>query len=123
LIAKDDGKLLAFYFALSQLDTEHQRFYTSDHPHLAPLAPYEEYERHFFPMEIAERSAEMKLYLSELLDRLGLPAAAMSAFSEPVAQMVFRSVHMSDDHDWASVLAAFRSVDEKTIDAVWEAWK
>jgi tetratricopeptide (TPR) repeat protein len=94
-----------------------------DHPHLTQLAPYEEYERHFFPVEIAERSAEMKLYLSELLDRLGLPAAAMGALSEPVAKLVFRSMQMSDDHDWASVLAAFRSVNEKTLDTVLEGWK
>ncbi len=91
--------------------------YGCDHPHLAPLAPYEEYERHLFPAELAERTAEMKLYLSALLDKMGLPAAALPAIAEPAARIAFRSIHMSDGYDWVQALSVFRAMDEKTIEA------
>ena len=57
----------------------------------------EEYQRRLFPAELAERAAEMKLYLSVLLDKLGLPAAALPALAEPAARIAFRSMHMVDD--------------------------
>jgi hypothetical protein len=87
------------------------------HPHLLSVAPYEEYERHLFPGDMAERAAEMKLYLSALMDRLGLPAAALASIAEPATTMAFKSIHMNDDHDWVQALNAFRAVDEKTISA------
>jgi hypothetical protein len=43
----------------------HQVFGCS-YPHLLPDAPYEEYERHLFPADMAERSAEFKLFLAFL---------------------------------------------------------
>jgi Flp pilus assembly protein TadD len=91
--------------------------YGCDHPHLAPLAPYEEYERRLFPAELAERAAEMKLYLSVLLDKMGLPAAALPALAEPAARIAFASIHMSDGYDWAQALSGFRAMDEKTVEA------
>ncbi len=91
--------------------------YGCAHPHLAPLGPYEVYERRLFPAELAERVAEMKLYLSALLDKLGLPAAALPALAEPAARIAFRSMHMADDHDWAQALSAFGAMDEKTVEA------
>jgi Flp pilus assembly protein TadD len=91
--------------------------YGCDHPHLAPLAPYEEYERRLFPVELAERAAEMKLYLSVLLDKMGLPAAALPALAEPATRIAFSSIHMSDGYDWAQALSVFRAMDEKTVEA------
>jgi hypothetical protein len=85
------------------------------------LAPYEEYERHFFPTELAERTAEMKLYLSAVADRMGLPAAVLPAITEPVTKVVFRSMHMSDEYDWARALSAYRGIDERTVEAALEA--
>jgi hypothetical protein len=70
-----------------------------------------------FPAELAERAAEMKLYLSALLDKMGLPAAALPALAEPATRIAFRSMHMSDDHDWAQALSAFGAMDEKTVEA------
>jgi tetratricopeptide (TPR) repeat protein len=97
--------------------------YGCDHPHLVRLAPYEEYERHMFPTEIAERAAELKIYLSNLLDRIGLPAAAMSVVAESVAERAFNSMKMSDERDWASALRAFENIDEEAIGAALEARK
>lgn len=97
--------------------------YGCNHPHLLALAPYEEYENHLFAVELAERTAEMKLYLSELMDRLGLPAAALQAIAEPAAKIAFGSIHMSDGYDWAQALAVFHSMNEKTIEAALEAAK
>jgi hypothetical protein len=57
------------------------------------------------------------------MDRLGLPASALQTIAEPAAKIAFRSVHMSDDHDWAQVIAAFRGMNEKTIEAALEAAK
>jgi tetratricopeptide (TPR) repeat protein len=91
--------------------------YGCGHPHLVTFAPYEEYEKRLFPTELSERTAEMKIYLSDLMDKLGLPAAAMQTIAEPAARMVFRSMRMSDNHDWAGALAAFSAMDEKTIGA------
>jgi Flp pilus assembly protein TadD len=91
------------------------------HPHLLTVAPYEEYERHLFPSEMAERSAEMKLYLSELMDRLGLPAGALASIAEPATAQAFKSIHMSDDHDWMQAMSVFRGLDEKTVGAALEA--
>jgi tetratricopeptide (TPR) repeat protein len=91
--------------------------YGCAHPHLAPLGPYETFERRLFPAELAERVAEMKLYLSALLDKMGLPAAALPALAEPATRIAFRSMHMSDDHDWAQALSAFGAMDEKTVEA------
>lgn len=80
-----------------------------DHPHLVRFAPYEEYEQHLFPEEIAERTAEFKIYLADLLDRMGLPASGMGALAEPVMRLAFENVKMSDAKDWASVLRAFNT--------------
>jgi len=52
-----------------------------DHPHLLPLAPYEEFERHVTIGPIGERSSEFKIYLSEFLDRRGIPAGAIGVLS------------------------------------------
>jgi hypothetical protein len=93
------------------------------HPHLVRLAPYEEYERHLFPGEMAERAAEMKLYLAAALDRQALPAALMPAIAEAVAKRTFSSMRMSDERDWLSAIRAFDAIDEKAVGAALEARK
>jgi len=94
--------------------------YGCGHPHLVTFAPYEEYEKRMFPVDLSERTAEMKIYLSALMDKLGLPAAALQTIAEPAARLVFRSMRMSDNHDWPKALAAFDAMDERTIAAALE---
>lgn len=81
-----------------------------DHPHLLQDAPYEEYERHLFPAELAERVAEFKLFLVYLADSLGVEPAALSSVAEPLAAKAFRNAKMMDNHDWRAISIAFSSI-------------
>jgi len=81
-----------------------------DHPHLLQDAPYEEYERHMFPTEIAERVAEFKLFLVYLADGMGVEPAALSGVAEPLAAKAFRNAKMMDTRDWRAVTTAFSSI-------------
>ena len=92
-------------------------------PEGAPTAPYEEFEHHLFPAEMADRAAEMNLYLAAALDRSTMPAAALPALAEIVAKRIFRSMRMSDERDWNGALAAFAAIDEKTIRGALEELK
>jgi tetratricopeptide (TPR) repeat protein len=80
------------------------------HPHLLPDAPYEEYERHMLLADIAERSAEFKLSLAFLADKLGVEPIALASVAEPLAAKAFRSAQLTDGRDWRSLLAAYSSV-------------
>src|SRR5260370_4129702 len=55
----------------------------SDHPHLLQDAPYDEYQRHMVPSELADRVAEFKLYLVYLADGLGVQHSALSRVAAP----------------------------------------
>src|SRR5947199_7614086 len=52
------------------------------HPHLVADAPYEEYALRMFPEELAERSAEFKLFLAFEADSLGVEPSALSDIVE-----------------------------------------
>lgn len=86
-----------------------------NHPHLVADAPYEEYERKLFPEELAERSAEFKLFLAFQADSLGLEPSALSDVAEALASKAFRGVQMMDSKDWRSLLAGFASIKPKNI--------
>lgn len=81
-----------------------------NHPHLLQDAPYEEYERHLFPGELAERVAEFKLFLVYLADSVGVEPSALSSVAEPLAAKAFRNAKMMDTRDWRAVAAAFSSI-------------
>ncbi|HKD04576.1 MAG TPA: hypothetical protein VKB79_01630 [Bryobacteraceae bacterium] len=105
---------------LQILGPVHTKLIGSNQPRLPRLAPYEEYERHLFPTEIAERASEIKLYIASALDRYAVPAAAIPAVAEPVAKRAFGSMKMLDSRDWASAIRAFRTIDQKAIAAALE---
>ena len=86
-----------------------------NHPHLVADAPYEEYELRLFPEELAERSAEFKLFLAFEADNLGVEPSALSDIAETLASRAFRSVQMMDPKDWRSLLAGFASIMPKDI--------
>ena len=86
-----------------------------NHPHLVADAPYEEYELRLFPKELAERSAEFKLFLAFEADKLGIEPSALSDVAEALAARAFRSVQMTDPRDWRSLLAGFASIMPKDI--------
>lgn len=80
------------------------------HPHLQPNAPYEEYERHFFPDAIAERFAEFKLFLVLQADALGVQPPVLAEVAEALAAKAFRGAKMADFRDWRSLQAAYASI-------------
>src|SRR5207237_1034488 len=69
------------------------------HPHLVADAPYEEYALRMFPEELAERSAEFKLFLAFEADSLGVEPSALSDIAETLASRAFRSIQMTDSKD------------------------
>jgi len=91
------------------------RSFGCSHPHLVAEAPYEEYERRMFPEELAERSAEFKLFLAFQADSLGVEPSALSDVAETLASRAFRSAQMTNSKDWRSLLAGFASVMSKDI--------
>lgn len=80
------------------------------HPHLQPNAPYEEYEHHLMLDDVAQRSAEFKIFLALQADKLGVQPSTLARVAESLAAVAFREVQMSDYHDWRSLLAGYSSV-------------
>jgi tetratricopeptide (TPR) repeat protein len=85
------------------------------HPHLLADAPYEEYERHMMPVDIAERMAEFKIFLAIQADSMGLPPAALDKLAEPLAAKAFRNAKMTDYKDWRSLMAGYASITTKDL--------
>ena len=86
-----------------------------NHPHLVTDAPYEEYEHHL-PVEMAERSAEFKLYLAFQGDRLGLQPEALDNIDENLAVKALRKAQMTDFRDWRSLMNAYGSVNTTDLE-------
>jgi hypothetical protein len=108
--AGNDGSRLEFLGPLHRVRRQ------CGHPHLLPLGPYEEYERYLHPSVMGERLAELKLYLAEHMDRAGLPAALFGLLAEPVAEIVFKRLQMTDAHDWRSALDAYRELNDEILE-------
>lgn len=69
------------------------------------------------PGKLADRAAELKLYLAALLDREALPPAALGAIADQVAAATLKSLKMTDMRDWRSQASAFAALDAKTLEA------
>lgn len=85
------------------------------HTHLVVDAPYEEYARQEVPDELAERSAEFKLFLVFHSDSLGWDPSTLANVAEPLALRAFRSAHMSDGKDWRALLAAYGTIKPEDL--------
>src|SRR5205807_10391822 len=70
------------------------RLYGCSHPYLVSLAPYEEHERRFFPTQLAERVAELKLYIAEYMDRSSIPSSQLAIATESVAPDLSTHAHI-----------------------------
>ena len=101
---------------LQQLGPELSSIYDCSHPHFVQLPPFENYNN-IFPDRMAERSNEFKLYLAELLDREGFPAAVMGAVAEPLAIQLFAKFRMTGLKDWRSVISAYSSMNKQMIES------
>lgn len=100
---------------LNALGTIPYHSFGCSHAHIVPDAPYEEYELHMFPDELAERSAQFKLFLTFQADSLGVEPSALSDIAEALAEKAFGSAQALDAKDWRAMLAAFESVTAKDI--------
>jgi uncharacterized circularly permuted ATP-grasp superfamily protein len=67
------------------------------------------------PEELAERSADLKLYLAYRADSLGVAPVDLGRVAEPLARSVFKSTQMTDYKDWRSLLASYSAVENKKI--------
>ncbi len=85
------------------------------HTHILLDAPYEAYELHLFPVDLAERAAEFKLFLAFRADNLGVAPNTLGQAAEPLAAKAFRSAHLTDTRDWRSLLTAYASVSAKDL--------
>jgi hypothetical protein len=103
---------------LDRLGPVPSALYGCNHPHLLhAAAPYEEYERHLFPNDIAERSAEFKMQLVLAADQAGISPAALGVIAEPLLRDVLSKAEMSASFDWRSLLNACAAVDARRV---WE---
>jgi len=109
LVAGNDGS------RLNILGPIPYRSFGCNHPHLVADAPYEEYESKMFPDELAQRSAEFKLFLAFQADTLGVEPSDLGDIAETLAAKAFRSTQMTDFKDWRSLLAGFASIKPKDI--------
>ena len=112
LAARQDGARLQW------LGPVLSSIYNCSHPHLLRLPPYEHFEKFLMTDKLAVRAGEFKLYISEYLDRMGLPAGALEAIAEPLATEILRDVRLTDPRDWHAFLAAYSGLNDNQIRAV-----
>ncbi|MDR3763995.1 MAG: hypothetical protein P4M01_07865 [Acidobacteriota bacterium] len=79
------------------------------HPHLWPVAHYEEFTS---TDALARRMAEFSLYLALSADRNGVEPQALERLAEPLALRTFRKAQMSSPFDWRALLAAFEAAKD-----------
>jgi hypothetical protein len=80
--------------------------------------PYEEYQRHASPDRLAERLAEIKLYLAWLADQSAWPVESLAALASPATNTFVSRVAMRDMWDWQSALDSFRSLKSENLEAL-----
>ncbi len=87
-------------------------------PMLVPLPPYEDFEKKLFPARVGDRLGEFKLNVALLADKEGLAPALLEVLTEPLLERIMTGLEMSDSHDWASVLRAYRSVSAEMVEGL-----
>ncbi|MBV9497788.1 MAG: hypothetical protein JO138_00295 [Acidobacteriaceae bacterium] len=84
-------------------------------PRLQDYQAYEEYGLYSMRQPIAQRVAELKLYLAWLADSSAWQPANLPAAASLSADTVSRKLIMRDMWDWSAVLDAFRSLSPQTL--------
>jgi len=87
-------------------------------PGMVELAPYEDTAAERFPIYLAERVAEFKVYLVRLFAEQGLPATALPAVAEAAARAVLGDIQMTNYKDWSAVLDAYEEFDSVRLQEV-----
>jgi hypothetical protein len=84
-------------------------------PRLQRYQPFEEYERYSVSRPVAQRVAELKLYLAWLADSSATPPRALEAAAPLAADAVSKTISMLDPWDWNAVLEGFRSLQPQML--------
>ena len=90
------------------------------HLHMAVEAPYEEYVRRLMEQDLAERTADFKLYLAVRADSAGVEPNQLGRAAEKLASRAFAASQLSDYHDWRSLFAAYNSITTKDLERALE---
>ncbi len=85
---------------------------------MVELAPYEDTAAERFPIYLAERVAEFKVYLVRLFAEQALPAAALPTVAEAAARAVLGDIQMTNYRDWSAVLDAYEEFDSARLQEV-----
>lgn len=80
--------------------------------------PYEEYQRHASPDRLAERLAEIKLYLAWLADQSAWPVESLAVLASPATSTLVSGVAMRDMWDWQGALDSFRRLKSEKLEAL-----
>ena len=80
------------------------------HPRLCRYAPYEDYERYFMPEHMAQRAAELKLYVAWIADNHAWEPAAMEEASISAARKLLKTVHVRDQYDWTALIDGYEKL-------------
>jgi hypothetical protein len=83
-------------------------------PKLEPYLPYEEYLRNL-PTRVAQRAAEIKLYLAWLADNGAWSPQQLVDAAPAAADAVMKRVVARDLWDWQAVISAYRSLDSDIL--------
>jgi hypothetical protein len=87
-------------------------------PRLRRYAPYEDYERYYRPDRMAQRSAELKLYLAWTGDSKAWQPSMLADVSSIAAEKVMRSVQARDQYDWSAVIEAYQKLTADNLQAL-----
>lgn len=85
-------------------------------PRIWSDGPYEDYERYMSDTRIAERTAELKIYLAQAAYSIGMSADKLARSAEFAAKRVLSTVQMGDVWDWRSVLQNYEGTARLAIE-------
>ncbi|HZS53333.1 MAG TPA: hypothetical protein VFA65_02945 [Bryobacteraceae bacterium] len=85
-------------------------------PRLRPYQSYEEYERYYMPLILAQRVAELKLYLAWLADSSAWQSSTFAARTIQTTEAVVKRMQMRDGWDWGAALDTYRNVTPDNVE-------
>ena len=80
------------------------------HLHMSVDAPYEEYARRLMEEDLAERTADFKLFLAYRAHNAGVEPSRLGPVAEQLAAKALAASQLTDYHDWRSLFAAYSSI-------------
>lgn len=85
-------------------------------PRLRRYAPYEDYERYIMPERMAQRTAELKLYLAWIADNQAWQPGMLEDLSAAAADKLLGSVRARDLYDWSAVIEACKHLSTQNLE-------